>query len=159
MAKRLKTFSAEQGVNLALKILANSSDETLIRLSYFLESIVKSPIKKRTIKTIREAFASGHPTVKLSRRLLKELHPNCKRGIINYIVQVIAADGSSRKLYQEDYGVVPPIVALISPTMRCNLQCLGCYAAEYEHSQDMQPETFNRLLQECKEIGVHLELF
>jgi len=156
VAQRLKTFSAEQAVSLALKILASTSDETLIKLSYFLEAIAKSPTKKHTIKTIREAFASGHPSIKLSRRLLKELHPNCKRGIINYIVQAIAADSSSRKLYQENYGVAPPIVALISPTMRCNLKCIGCYAAEYEHVQDMKPETFNRLLQECKEIGVHL---
>lgn len=155
VSQKIKGYTAEQGINLALKILSQASNETLIKFSDYLLWLAKSETKKKTISTIREAFVHNHPSLQLSKRLLKQLHPNCKRGLISYIVHAIMADGTSRKAYMQKYGTLPPIVALISPTMRCNLKCVGCYAAEYSRA-DMSPGTFDRLLHECKEIGIHL---
>ena len=34
-------------------------------------------------------------------------------------------------------GISSPTAILISPSMRCNLQCVGCYAAEYDFEDDL----------------------
>src|SRR4030067_341352 len=43
---------------------------------------------------------------------------------------------------------------VISPTMRCNYRCQGCYSASYERHDDMPPETFDRLLHEAEDMGI-----
>ena len=43
---------------------------------------------------------------------------------------------------------------LVSPTMRCNYHCQGCYAASYERKDDMKSEVFDRILGEAEELGI-----
>ncbi len=50
----------------------------------------------------------------------------------------------------------PPFTMLISPTMRCNLRCPGCYAGEYTQSDDLPIDVIDRLLKEGKEMGIYL---
>jgi len=53
------------------------------------------------------------------------------------------------------YGISPPYTMLISPTMRCNFRCQGCYAASYRHEDDMRPQVFNRVIGEAENMGVN----
>jgi MoaA/NifB/PqqE/SkfB family radical SAM enzyme len=46
---------------------------------------------------------------------------------------------------------------LISPTMRCNLNCYGCYAGVYPE-EDLPYGVLDRVVGECKEMGIHLVL-
>ncbi|MGI6660476.1 MAG: hypothetical protein ACOX34_02095 [Bacillota bacterium] len=45
-----------------------------------------------------------------------------------------------------------PWAILIDPTGRCNLRCKGCWAAEYDRSQDMDYETLDRVMTEAEEM-------
>ena len=48
-----------------------------------------------------------------------------------------------------------PGVCAISPTMRCNLKCEGCYSAEYERAGAITTERFDALLSECEDLGIY----
>jgi len=50
----------------------------------------------------------------------------------------------------------PAFVLLISPTMRCNLKCTGCYAESYKKEEDLEFETLDRIITEAKEMGTAL---
>ncbi|MCD6280425.1 MAG: radical SAM protein [Deltaproteobacteria bacterium] len=52
-------------------------------------------------------------------------------------------------------GLCPPFNILISPTMRCNLHCKGCYASSYSSKDDMDIETFDKIITEGKELGIY----
>lgn len=156
MSNNVRYLSIEQLVSFLLSILSKQSDEQIIKLSKILEKLARNPIKRRTVRAVRAAFENRHPSIALLRRLLRELHPNCKKGIVTYIVNAILADSGSRDLYKKTYGVLPPIATLISPTMRCNLRCAGCYAGNYGRGSDMDPALFSRLISESTEMGVHL---
>jgi len=43
---------------------------------------------------------------------------------------------------------------LLSPTMRCNYHCIGCYAGNYTTDDDLPPEVFDRVLTEAEAIGI-----
>ena len=45
---------------------------------------------------------------------------------------------------------------LISPTMRCNLNCYGCYAGDYSKEGELESEEIHRILNEAEEMGIHL---
>jgi len=52
-------------------------------------------------------------------------------------------------------GAAPLTTLLISPLMRCNLNCVGCYAKNYSKETDMPFELFDRIVTEAKkDIGV-----
>jgi len=48
-----------------------------------------------------------------------------------------------------------PFFVVVSPTMRCNLQCAGCYSALYEKDGELSEEDMDRLFKECKELGAY----
>jgi len=52
-------------------------------------------------------------------------------------------------------GFDPPVLLVISPTMRCNLQCYGCYAGRYSRTDDLGLGTFERLLYEAEAMGIY----
>ena len=43
---------------------------------------------------------------------------------------------------------------MISPTMRCNLKCSGCYSKNYQKKDDLPFEIFDKVIKEGKEMGV-----
>ena len=89
-------------------------------------------------------------------RILKNIHPNVRRRYIaRMVVSMFFPDRDLMERYQTEYGVIPPAVMLISPSMRCNYRCKGCYAASYERKDDMKPEVFDRVLQEAENIGMN----
>jgi len=51
-------------------------------------------------------------------------------------------------------GLAAPQAYLISPTMRCNLRCPGCYAANYSQKDDLELEVIDRTLTEGEGLGM-----
>jgi len=58
-------------------------------------------------------------------------------------------------IMEKEHGLCPPFTILISPSMRCNLHCKGCYAASYTRNDDMDFETFEKIIREGKELGIY----
>ncbi len=53
-------------------------------------------------------------------------------------------------------GLPIPDTFLISPTMRCNLRCNNCYAANYDTKDDLELEVIDRVLTEGEDLGIFL---
>jgi MoaA/NifB/PqqE/SkfB family radical SAM enzyme len=58
------------------------------------------------------------------------------------------------KLLEEE-GIKTPFVILISPSMRCNLRCRGCYASSYSKEDDITYEELDRIIGEAIDIGIY----
>jgi MoaA/NifB/PqqE/SkfB family radical SAM enzyme len=59
-----------------------------------------------------------------------------------------------RSLRTLDYWV--PFFIVISPTMRCNLSCTGCYSALYSKDGELSEAELDGILAECRRIVIHL---
>lgn len=92
----------------------------------------------------------------LFRRVLREVDPACQRRLATDLVVKHHWLGGNRRTVLRQKDVVVPFTLLISPTMRCNLKCMGCYAGEYSQQDDLPAEVFDRVLREGKELGVHM---
>jgi len=49
-----------------------------------------------------------------------------------------------------------PFFVVVSPTMRCNLQCTGCYSALYTKDGELTEPEMDGIFAECRRIGAHL---
>jgi MoaA/NifB/PqqE/SkfB family radical SAM enzyme len=156
--QRAKRYSIERFTTSALSLLANASKENLIRLTYLAEKIPQKESYREKIRWIRTLFQTDHPGLVIARRVLRDTHPHHRKKIIsNFIVSQLLVGTNHRKNFEIRKGYYPPDAMLISPTMRCNLDCYGCYAGVYPQ-EDLPYEVIDRLVGECKEMGIHLVL-
>jgi MoaA/NifB/PqqE/SkfB family radical SAM enzyme len=158
--RKMKHYSLEKFTTSALSLLANASDEQLIRLTHLAEKIPRKESYRRKIRWIRELFKGKHPGLQVAKRIVKETNPHHRRKIItNVIINQLLVGTNRRKEFEAETGVYPPDALLMSPTMRCNLSCDGCYSADYPQGEEMELETMDRVIAEGKEMGIHLVFF
>ncbi len=156
--RRAKRYSIERFTTTALSLLANASTENLIRLTYLAERIPQKESYREKIRWIRMLFETAHPGLGIARRVLSETHPHHRKKMIsNFIVNQLLVGTNRRRAFETERGFYPPDAMLISPTMRCNLDCYGCYAGIYPQ-EDLPYGVLDRVVGECKEMGIHLVL-
>jgi MoaA/NifB/PqqE/SkfB family radical SAM enzyme len=86
----------------------------------------------------------------------KNANPRQKRRLIeNLGVHWLVEGGRTRtRLRTLDYWV--PFFIVVSPTMRCNLKCTGCYSALYAKEGELSETEMDGIFAECRRIGAHL---
>jgi MoaA/NifB/PqqE/SkfB family radical SAM enzyme len=155
--QRAKRYSIEKFSTTALSLLANTSKENLVRLTHLAEKIPQKETYREKIRWIRTLFQTDHPALTIARRILSETHPHHRKKIIkNFIVNQLLMGTNRRKAFEAERGFAPPNAMLMSPTMRCNLNCYGCYSGSYPTQEELPFEVMDRLVGECKEMGIHL---
>lgn len=155
--QKAKFYSISKFTTVALSLLAGASKENLIRLTYLAERIPKKEAYREKIRWIRTLFQTDHPALTIARRVLNEIHPLHRKKIItNFIINQLLVGTNRRKAFEEKRGFKPPNAMLISPTMRCNLNCFGCYSGSYPTEEELPFEVVDRLVGECKEMGIYL---
>ena len=152
--EKFKNYTTKQTVNLIMKALSNTSDENLIRLTYAAERI--APKFKLKIGKVRKMFEDKAPAYFLAQKVLKEIHPNVRDKIVlNFMINYILLGPKNRENYEKKEGIPCPATIVISPTMRCNLRCIGCYAGDYSKKDDLPLEYVDKIITEAKEMGTY----
>lgn len=91
----------------------------------------------------------------LSKRHLDDKAPAVQRSILNFLANILVKGEVKRSLFKEEVGFDPPVLLVISPTMRCNLDCYGCYAGKYMKKEDLGLGTLELLIHEAEEMGIY----
>ena len=147
---------AEVALGQALGLLGNNPDKNVKYVLAAVDHFAKGEKEQVIRDWIRDWLAEGKPGRAFLGRMLTNTHPNVRRRFIaRLIVKIFFNDRESAEQCERRYSFKPPQVMLISPTMRCNFRCQGCYAASYERKDDMKPEVLDRVLGEAEDIGVN----
>ena len=147
--QRAKRYSIEKFAASLLSLLTNASEENLIRLTYLAEKIPQKESYREKIQWIRTLFQTDHPGLAIARRVLRETNPHHREKIIsNFIVNQLLMGTNRRKAFEAERGFYPPNAMILSPTMRCNLNCYGCYSGSYSQ-EDLPFEVIDRVVGEC----------
>ena len=156
MLQGIKNYSSEKIVSLLLSLATSSSNETLARMTYLMELIPKKDYYKERIRWFRQLIRDGHPSIEFPRRILRDLHPNQRdKWITNLAVNHLLSGTNKRKAWAEREGFYPPSTVVISPTMKCNLSCYGCYAGDYQKSLELSLDEIDSVLTQMKEMGIY----
>jgi MoaA/NifB/PqqE/SkfB family radical SAM enzyme len=156
MLQSLKNYSTEKIISLLLSLAGNSSNENLVRMTYLMELLPKKDYYRERIRWIRQLIRENHPSIEFPRRILRDLHPNQRdKWISNLAVNHLLSGTNKRKAWLDREGYYPPSTVVISPTMRCNLSCYGCYAGDYDKTLELSREEIDSVLMQMKEMGVY----
>ena len=74
--------------------------------------------------------------------------------VLDSLIDLLFEAEERRNVFLRTYGYEAPLVMVISPSMRCNLRCYGCYAGEYNRADDLDPEVLERVVNEAKDMGI-----
>lgn len=155
----LKSFGYSRMVDILLRYLSDASEENIVKFLKFTRRIPKDPENDIVIGIdyITRKFEQGHPALEVFKKLINKTHPNVRRKILeNWIIKSFLLGTNKRDAYTRQYGFHPPAFYVISPTMKCNLNCYGCYAGEYSRTGPGLPfDLIDRIIAEGKDIGIH----
>ena len=103
--QRAKRYSIEKFTTNALSLLASTSTENLIRLTYLAEKITKKESYREKIRWIRTLFQSNHLGLAIAKRVLSETHPHHRKKLIsNFIVNQLLVGTNRRKAFEAEKG-------------------------------------------------------
>lgn len=152
----LKRSAQIKFATLALSLLSGSSKENLIGLTRLAEKIPQKDSYRKKIGSIRDLFEKDHPFLEIARRFLKETNSRQKEAMVRFLFDQLLEGTNRRKDFADQTGFYPPRAILISPTMRCNLNCYGCYAGDYSKNGELESGEIDRIIDEAEEMGIHL---
>lgn len=150
-----KQYAAGAMVAQAAALVGRSDRAALIKLSRIMEHLAPFEYQRAQIRWIRGLFEKNHPATQLALRVMKELHPNCRAKVLNNLIVNNAWLGARKRteLLRDEHLQVP-FLLVISPTMRCNLDCFGCYAGAYRQEEDLSFEMWESIVQQAKDLGI-----
>lgn len=144
-----------------LGLLGKISNKNLLRMLEVFERFASNDWHKRGIANIKKAIAEDHAGIDAVRRALTKASPQTRAAIVNNLIFGGLIGGGYKKRYAfwTEHQVAPPATLIISPTLRCNLRCFGCYSATHERKNELTREEVTRLIREAGEAGANFVLF
>ncbi|RLB53240.1 MAG: hypothetical protein DRI34_13705, partial [Deltaproteobacteria bacterium] len=92
--------------------------------------------------------------IKLLHRHWNSFHPHVRRRFVeNIFGNIMLYGGEKRRRLSARLGDYPTIM-VISPTMKCNLRCTGCYSYNYDRQDAISTERLDELYSECEQLGI-----
>jgi len=136
---------AEHGIIYATEIVARLPERLLM-------SVVEPRLREGIVWKEGADFISK--VVKLLHRNWTSLHPNVRRRFAeNLFGHNMLESGEKRRKTTEILGDYP-LIMVVSPTMKCNLRCTGCYSFNYDRNDAISTERLDRLYTECEALGI-----
>src|SRR5665647_3483449 len=103
-------------------------------------------VQRQAINQMLKLAASDDKTkIVKAFQLAEKITPDQYKGSVRFVTELV-----------EKTGMRAPTTILMSPTMRCNLTCDGCYAAEYSPDPDLDRALLQKIVDEGNDMGVYL---
>jgi len=150
----IKEFAAKQAAKQVLPVVGKMSDKDLGQLLWLVRKLAPTDFTRSFMDAIDRMRKEQHPTIEVIRRVIRQTSPHVRERLVNSLLLKELMDGNVRREQIRSRELAAPQTFLISPTMRCNLRCAGCYAANYSRKDDLEFEVIDRILTEGEEMGI-----
>jgi radical SAM protein with 4Fe4S-binding SPASM domain len=149
----LKLMAQRQLLKPVAVILPMISEEGIMRIFDLGLKLDRTGKYSFVIDRVKKMYREKHPATLLIDRVFHELSPNCRQSLLVDLFGNTLLSRSVKLDYYNKTGIMPPYFFVISPTMRCNLNCIGCYAAKYPKT-DLPIKVVDRVFKEAREMGI-----
>ncbi len=142
------------------RAIEDGKEKDLAALFSKISTLAPSRYHKAGFEKLSLMVQENDPFVEVFKRTFRELHPHVRKMFIaNFLVNFIVLGRGIRDREEKSRRLHLPNFMVISPTMRCNLHCRGCYAAEYGNQEELSFDELDRVLKEAKALGMYFFTF
>jgi MoaA/NifB/PqqE/SkfB family radical SAM enzyme len=143
--KLIKSQAVTIGAKTALKLMTSMSEDRWMKLVHPIVSRQAMPEAAIMLDLMLRKLHQSFPT----------LSKNVKEKFIqNFLVKPFTIYGPRRRAYFAETGEYAPSLLVMSPSMKCNLNCYGCYAGDYRKADDLDIDVVHRVINEAKAMGI-----
>ncbi|RJP69518.1 MAG: radical SAM protein [Candidatus Abyssobacteria bacterium SURF_17] len=159
-ADRMMAYLKAKGLSYLLPALSGNGHmfETVIdKLKEGASAKALENVKSQDPEKRQKVADSMGMFFEMVKRNLPRLSTNTQRKLaFNMFFNHLTLGQEARDRYRGKYGEPPPFLLVISPSMRCNLNCFGCYAWEYNKSKELTREEVSEVIRQAKEeLGIY----
>ncbi len=153
IVEKLQTF----GLKRILSFLDSNPEKNIPRILNWLIKIDKDGryvgSQARTIKAYTDRKDSNWYT--LVKSLYSDIDDGVRKRLFeNFIIHAVFFGGKRQNKARKEHNCNIPWAILLDPTSGCNLNCIGCWAAEYGNKLNMNFDTLDSIISQGKELGI-----
>ena len=142
-------------INNAVDLLDKDPEKNIEKIFSLVKKNIKYPDEKARIDFVYNFYKENKITQEYAQSIFRDTDKNClKKFFTNFLANAVWFGKDQRAKLKEEGGEVPWII-LLSPSMRCNLRCTGCYAGNYSKKDDIAKEEVDRLVKEARDLGIY----
>lgn len=143
-------------VRAILEILDKNPEKNVNKLFSLAEKLTKDDDSLEQIRFVHKYYDENPATYEFIQNILTSTDKGClKKLFSNFISNATWYGMPKRQKYLDSEDTKIPFVILLSPSMRCNLKCTGCYAANYSKKDDIPYEEVDRIIGEARDLGIY----
>ncbi|MDI3534772.1 MAG: hypothetical protein PWQ82_1137 [Thermosediminibacterales bacterium] len=152
-----ETYLGEKVLEQGLRYILHEPEKKLPLILNWAEKIATDPNHKQNIKNLKKVLEDENSNwYKFAQKLLTKTHPKVKERLaVNFFINSSLIGVPKQKQVSKKIGASVPWAILIDPTEKCNLNCLGCWAGDYQKAKELDYETMDRVLSEAEELGIY----
>jgi len=151
----------KSAMNLILGYLSSKPLERIPTMLNLAETLDRKKLNTSAIQTLREVLTDEDSMWRgFTERLFKELDPKVLRKAVECFMINASLEGSAVAAEAaQKYDCSIPWAILMDPTSACNLNCTGCWAAQYGDKNNLGYETLDSICKQGKELGIYFYIF
>jgi len=154
--ERVKDYASRKVIEQIIALLRRVDDHRILQMLSLAKRLTNDQEVKGAIDRVREFIKTDHPAKQLFYRIINYLpYENLVKIFWTLFNNAWFVGGKKRDAFEEEHGYRPPFVLILSPTMRCNLRCKGCYTLGYGRKYELEYEVVDRILRECEDLGIY----
>ena len=149
------------GVKLAYTYLDSNPEKNIPQLMSWVDRLDWKDTMKAQRDAVRRVIEDRDGNW---YKLMLSLWPDIDAGVRktsfhNFVLNASINGWAIQEKNRQKYGCNIPWTILMDPTSACNLQCTGCWAAEYDQKSALSLETMDNIIEQGKNLGVYFYLY
>jgi len=161
MSNFIKDSAQVFAVNQMLKYIDRDPQEAFPKLLDWADQFDKDNLYLTQRQTIRKIIENpDNNWMHLINSFWTDVDPEVRKIFFrNFAVN--ASLMGTRKIVasREKYACNIPWAILMDPTSACNLKCIGCWAAEYGHTLNLEYEVLDDIIRQGTQLGTHMYIY
>jgi MoaA/NifB/PqqE/SkfB family radical SAM enzyme len=141
-------------VNKVIKSLTGNIQD-LRRITKYRNFPIKNPGLKAFLQSLNQDIEEEKGLGLLFARLGQSANPIAKRKLVENGIWNWTVEGNAKKRILQTEDLWFPILVAMSPSMRCNLKCTGCYSGLYSKDGELSEDEVDRMLCEMRSLGAY----
>ena len=157
---KAKQAAIVAAVNTALGYLEKDPENNIPKLMDLVDKAVPEDwyVPQRT--SIRNAIKDKNSNWYKLLLNIYALDPGVRETFFrNFIVNASLKGSALQEKVAAENDCNVPWAILLDPTSACNLQCTGCWAAEYGHKLNLDLDTIDSIIRQGKDMGVYMYIY
>lgn len=152
----IKKGTKEAIIKAGIQVLENNPEKNVDKIFNIIRKGIRDDETRDSINEVQRYYEEIPSVHAYIQDILKNTNKNClSKFFANFVGNATWYGIPKREQQGEKYDTKIPYTILISPSMRCNLRCTGCYAANYSKKDDIPFEEVDRLIKEARDLGIY----